>query len=1807
MSSIRIATASNVRAFQTLSNALVTSADEWTNLIDPEGLEDEIGRFRVWSGNLGALQKGHSSLDYRLRDSPLLSSNAIKFLKELEDNLNEAVAVVSGARLPYESQPKPEQTDEDEDNDDGFFDDDDEDEDEDGSTRTELSMRFAEIVDIIDNLYKLSVRIRTPTIRSRSLKAATYQPKDPETGVDILSTYAGYDLQHVKELLWHLRQPHQPEEESNEFDYLTDRLSAAVTLRRRQFKYWKRHRDKLGMSTVTEGVENKPVPARPDPPPRIDTLEAQPDVPIVFTPKEAPSQMTGKTLLSGTEATQHYQSLDEIVDTKSVTSYAVTVKDLHGKGVELPPPPRAADGDKDFECPYCYIICPARYGRGRAWRTHILQDLQPYVCTYPDCESSQQLFRSRREWAEHEASHRKAWRCPEHPAAIYKTSNGLEEHLRREHSDSFPESQLPAIVKVGETSTVDIRPSCPICFATTATEGLGDFHNHIANHLERIATFALPNGMEDESDGASSAASRGRSESGSSRNISDLSLPSDVTVESDDARKKAQAQEQRISDALDEAIEQSLDKAAILSLYDIPTLRSLYRSRRLLQRDQSVAPNDAYNQIVSFCHHDITKLKVDAIVNSTNRRIKLTQGSTLNNTILRAAGPGLTSEARAKDSPTADQAILTRGYELPSKHVIHVSRPGYAVHKGYKSFEGTKQFNQLIDCYRSAFKVAIEYGVKSIAFPCIGTGGVGFPPRVAARIALQEIREYIDARPENPFERIIFCVNTPADEQAYLDFFPVYFPPTHGDLDAARSSIWTEDRAALALQVLDTRGMVQKVFADLNIGLGVSVTDFPESILTNLSGIDSCLSSIRRYLVWSKELNTSLQDLKLACTVMQLFSGSITETIELANDHANLGQRSDTSIWDDFVSDMLDRHGTDPTSLLEVCRSFFGWLDQSITVEYVELDEIPEQRRKLERYKYWVRDARGGTGNQPHLDEVLYTREFQRETIAHTRDTVKLHQIRSIQQLYKMGELEEKSTLAHPSAIFNNAVCLAREDITKLEVDILVSSTDMTFAGMGTLDRSVFLKGGIELRQAVAAFGTCKEGDVKVTEGYLLPAKHVFHVIPPEQLRKDTKSILRNIYREILQIAVAMRATSIAMPSIAGTGMLNYPRRDVASIAIEEVKRFLETADPNSLLEKIIFVVYSSNDEFIYKSLVPVYFPPIDLYANRALPAAAHAEASSSTGISKETPKRTLFGSISEAVKSVRFGKTPEPSRPINPHEEHSLIKFESHAKDCETCKDIRKLYIEGRDLCAEGYSLAQTVLWHMNMQLDHSVYRKPDANGLSFRLDVPAEMFPISMSLLEVVEMSYRDGKRSQPFVTPNRPLSTSAEDQAEDNIVPPGVTIHRAEVEVPLHRQQGPYRARVLEWSEEAAEWRLLSPEQFHISAHVDKVELHDRNTLLHIYHFGPHTNVKRRKTTPEVILFKVKRWSAGSHQKVSLLFQCSSDADCKSLRGKLQEVIGQSEHIVANAESEDEGPLPAHLQMDQVATGEDPTATECWNHIRDELASVKRASGGLSDLQTKMERLSAATSTLNPDRRGREVAFDLYDASRSPLATRILLCLMADLKSRPGSYIGLKTDKIVSAVRATSAEVHAALDELESEGQIHRTVDNNTWVVSHPPQDLPVLSTDELQDDLVGSDLLLMGTGQQRASVDADALLQESLADRDARKVHGFLVEKGGSTLSGALHVDDIADGVHLSRGQVRMALESLERQGKAHIPAIDLENWWIATPQKGTNTDAHQYQHQQEVQSQNTSLKASNQVAEDETPNPECKSRVPSLSR
>ena len=164
----------------------------------------------------------------------------------------------------------------------------------------------------------------------------------------------------------------------------------------------------------------------------------------------------------------------------------------------------------------------------------MLQDLQPYVCTYPECQIPEQLFRSRRDWIEHEGSHRKAWRCPEHPDAVYKSNSGLENHFRIHHGESIHENQIASLVKVGETNTIDQRQKCPLCLVSADTEGIGTLQDHIANHLERIAAFSLPIEVDGESDGSrSSRASRGETE-GSAIHFASESSNSDHSSDYDE-------------------------------------------------------------------------------------------------------------------------------------------------------------------------------------------------------------------------------------------------------------------------------------------------------------------------------------------------------------------------------------------------------------------------------------------------------------------------------------------------------------------------------------------------------------------------------------------------------------------------------------------------------------------------------------------------------------------------------------------------------------------------------------------------------------------------------------------------------------------------------------------------------------------------------------------------------------------------------------------------------------------------------------------------------------------------------------------------------------------------------------------------------------------------------------------------------------------------------------------------------------------------------------------------------------------------
>lgn len=154
---------------------------------------------------------------------------------------------------------------------------------------------------------------------------------------------------------------------------------------------------------------------------------------------------------------------------------------------------------------------------------------------------------------------------------------------------------------------------------------------------------------------------------------------------------------------------------------------------------------------------DITKLKVDAIVNAANKT--LLDGGGVDGAIHSGAGPELLEECKILGGCEVGEAKITKGYNLPAKYIIHAVGPVYGHEKG-------KEENLLSSCYENSLIVAKEKGIKTIAFPCISTGVFKFPKDKAAEIAIETMKSFIQKHPE-AFKEIIFVTFTESDYDIY--------------------------------------------------------------------------------------------------------------------------------------------------------------------------------------------------------------------------------------------------------------------------------------------------------------------------------------------------------------------------------------------------------------------------------------------------------------------------------------------------------------------------------------------------------------------------------------------------------------------------------------------------------------------------------------------------------------------------------------------------------------------------------------------------------------------------------------------------------------------------------------------------------------------------------------------------------------------------------------------------------------------------------------------------------------------------------
>ena len=144
---------------------------------------------------------------------------------------------------------------------------------------------------------------------------------------------------------------------------------------------------------------------------------------------------------------------------------------------------------------------------------------------------------------------------------------------------------------------------------------------------------------------------------------------------------------------------------------------------------------------------DITKLTVDAIVNAANST--LMGGGGVDGAIHRAGGPAILEQCKQivaeQGYCKTGKAVMTTAGNLPAKYVIHTVGP---IWSGGHACEGIK----LANCYKNSLQLAVEHGVKSIAFPGISTGVYGFPKDLAAHISLDTIVGFLQT--ESSVEKV---------------------------------------------------------------------------------------------------------------------------------------------------------------------------------------------------------------------------------------------------------------------------------------------------------------------------------------------------------------------------------------------------------------------------------------------------------------------------------------------------------------------------------------------------------------------------------------------------------------------------------------------------------------------------------------------------------------------------------------------------------------------------------------------------------------------------------------------------------------------------------------------------------------------------------------------------------------------------------------------------------------------------------------------------------------------------------------------
>ncbi|OCL13226.1 hypothetical protein AOQ84DRAFT_416491 [Glonium stellatum] len=433
-------------------------------------VENQLGRFNIWTSNIGVFATLKLSLDYRLRDASDIRDLVLRLLDSLFGNLQQLLHVLNRAHLMPAS-------------------------DDNRQSRANISSAINTISDNVDRLHRLSNSIRRAGAESRNMRAAEFEWKDDD-GSDLGRPW----MEHFAMALLQFKYP-----ESSET--IRRRLASAMLLRRKRLLYRQARQEKLVLAAVhasrkkiapvkklvASKASSKPGPQQQlNLPNNVETDE----------PKVAQSVRSFNTAATPLDPEKFQRAV-----APSRVSTAKSAPLTEETKLNFPPPPLPIkDGRKEVLCPYCGLLMPVREVENLlTWRNHVLKDLDPYVCLFENCSKENQLYNSVKDWLCHmKFKHRLQWRCAvkvhsKETARIFNLQKDFEDHMKKFHEGTFTEAQLPLLVESSARPVTPIFETCPLC----DPKGLQDperenqltpdeLEKHIINHLVFLAVKSIP-------------------------------------------------------------------------------------------------------------------------------------------------------------------------------------------------------------------------------------------------------------------------------------------------------------------------------------------------------------------------------------------------------------------------------------------------------------------------------------------------------------------------------------------------------------------------------------------------------------------------------------------------------------------------------------------------------------------------------------------------------------------------------------------------------------------------------------------------------------------------------------------------------------------------------------------------------------------------------------------------------------------------------------------------------------------------------------------------------------------------------------------------------------------------------------------------------------------------------------------------------------------------------------------------------------------------------------------------------------------